>query len=131
MKRNKAKRSELVLEVFRPEIVDLMIDSRARLQVSETKDVYTSRDIKGLGKSYMFERSRVNGIEAYSFYIQYYGLTGLYKAINKLIDSGKQNLINDLLTDENLGCDRWKHERKVLLQELPGKNRSRIPKPSF
>ena len=121
MKRNKAKRSQLVLEVFRPDIVEMMKDARARLQISEKKDVYTARDIKGLGKSYMYERSRVNGIDAYTFYIQYYGLTGLYKAVNKLIELGEKDQINNLLTDESLGCDRWKHERNVLLEELPGK----------
>ena len=121
MKRNKAKRSELVLEVFRPDIIQLMEDARARLHVSKKKDVYTSKDIEGLGKNYMFERSRLNGIAAYTFYIQYYALTGLYKAANKMIELGKQDKIKSLLSDDSLGDDRWKDERRVLLKELPAK----------
>lgn len=121
MKRNKAKRSKLVFEVFRPEIIELMKDARKRLQVSETKDIYTSRDIKGLGKSYMSESSRQNGLNAYTFYLQYYGLTGLYRAVTRLMEEGKKDQIASLI-DTKTDCDRWEHERATLREELPGKS---------
>ena len=85
MKRNKAKRTEFVFEVFRPDIVDLMVDSRDRLQAvrddrilaqRDVKNLYTDKDVKGLGKNYMKEDARKRAIKAYTFYIQYYGLMG-------------------------------------------------------
>ncbi|MDX9701990.1 MAG: DUF4954 family protein [Candidatus Auribacterota bacterium] len=121
MKRNKAKRSKLVFEVFRPEIIDLMKDARNRLQVSQIKEVYTSKEIKGLGKSYMSEKSRQNGIDSYTFYIKYYGLTGLYRAVCKMLDEGKKDKIASLIQTKT-DCPRWEHERAVLLEELPGKS---------
>ncbi|RJP62161.1 MAG: DUF4954 family protein [Candidatus Auribacter fodinae] len=123
MKRNKAKRSELVFEVFRPEIIDLMIDARKRLQVSQIKDVYTSKEIKGLGKNYMYESSRNAGIEAYTFYLKYYGLKGLYTQVKQLVAANKKDALKTILSAKSSDA-RWEHERTVLLQELPGKSLS-------
>ncbi len=120
-KRNKAKRAQIVFEVFRPDIVDIMIDARARLEVSEKKDVYTSRDIKGLGKNYMYERSRLAGIEAYTFYLKYYALTGLYRTVKYYVDNDMKNELKTILTKKTT-CDRWEHERNVLSAELAGKS---------
>ncbi len=120
MKRNKAKRSDIVFEVFRPDIVDLMIDSRKRLDVSEIKDIYTSRDIKGMGKSYMSERSRQNGVKAYTFYIQYYALSGLLRKLKSLVEENKTDKFASVLT-ETSSSERFEHERKILSAELPGK----------
>lgn len=120
-KRNKAKRAQIVFEVFRPEIVDLMIDARKRLNVATKKDVYSSKEIKGLGKSYLLEQSRVDGIEAYTFYIKYYALTGLYRTVKYYVDNTMKDEIKTVLTKQTT-CDRWEHERKILLAELPGKS---------
>ncbi|MCB1196154.1 DUF4954 family protein [bacterium] len=122
MKRNKAKRSKLVFEVFRPEIVDLMIDARARLQnVKETKEWYTSREVKGLGKNYMSDESRLKGIEAYTFYLKYYALTGLYRLAKHAVEKGNLDKVKKCLEPGQFCCERWEHERTVLLKELPGK----------
>jgi NDP-sugar pyrophosphorylase family protein len=116
IKRNKAKRSQFVFEVFRPDIIDLMIDARKRLQVSEKKEIYTDKDIKGLGKNYMLEASRVSGIEAYTFYIKYYALLGLKRVVAKFLAEGKN--ITDIL-DKKTECPRWENERAILKAELP------------
>ncbi|MDD5449306.1 MAG: DUF4954 family protein [Candidatus Omnitrophica bacterium] len=113
-KRNKAKRARIEFEVFRPEIVDLMIGARSKLDgVKEIKKIYSDRDIKGTGKNYMLEESRKAGIEAYTFYIRYYALTGL-KA--RLSGTKKAKDILTKKTDDR----RWEHERLILNQELPG-----------
>ncbi|AXA37378.1 MAG: DUF4954 family protein [Candidatus Hydrogenedentota bacterium] len=122
IKRNKARRSQFVFEVFRPDIVDLMIEARRRLQeVKEVKPVYTDKDIKGLGKNYMQESSRKKGIEAYTFYIQYYALNGLKKRVEKILAekgaAAVKNVLNEASEDP-----RWEHERKVLVAEFPGKD---------
>jgi len=125
IKRNKAKRSKLVFEVFRPEIVDLMVSARKRLQSACGKEVYTRKEVKGLGKSYMTEQSRVSAIEAYTFYIQYYALCGLKKMVKELDGSGRIGEAKSLLSQSAAsfnGCSRWDHEKNVLLQELTGKS---------
>ena len=116
IKRNKAKRSQFVFEVFRPDIIDLMIEARKRLQVSEKKEVYTDKDIKGIGKNYMLEASRVSGIEAYTFYIKYYALLGLKKVVAKFLAEGKS--VADIL-NKKTECPRWENERAILKVELP------------
>jgi len=122
IKRNKAKRTQFVFEVFRPDIVDLMIEARRRLQeVKEVKAVYTDKDIKGLGKNYMLESSRKKAIEAYTFYIQYYGLNGLKKMVEKTLAEKGSGAIKDILTAAS-SDPRWEHERKVLLAEFPNKD---------
>ncbi len=113
--RNKSKRTKVVFEVFRPEIVDMMIDARARLRgVTEMKEVYTDRDIKGIGKNYLKERSRASGIEAYDFYIRNYALTGLWRMAKK----GDLSGLLEKATDD----PRWEHERAILLTEFEGKS---------
>ena len=112
-KRNKAKRAKIEFEVFRPEIIDLMIDARRRLgEVKQVKKVYTDKDINGTGKNYMLEESRSAGIEAYTFYIKYYALMGL----KKQLASNKK--AKDVLTKKTQD-PRWEHERLLLSQELP------------
>jgi len=112
-KRNKAKRAKIEFEVFRPEIVDMMIDSRKRLEaVKQPKKVYTDKDINGIGKNYMLEESRKAGIEAYTFYIRYYALMGL----KKCLEASKK--AKDILTKKS-DNPRWEHERSILNQELP------------
>ena len=126
-KRNKARRSKFVFEVFRPEIVDLMVDARRRLQaVKAPKEVYTSKDIEGLGKNYLTEGSRTKAIGTYTFYLQYYALLGLKREVAELAKglSPKGTVpiaeIEGLLTEPCRECPRWEHERQTLARELPG-----------
>jgi hypothetical protein len=118
-KRNKARRAKIEFEVFRPEIVDMMLDARKRLMgVKEQKKVYTDKDIKGIGKNYMMEESRTAGIEAYTFYIKYYALMGLKKQIEKSQVTSHKSQVKDILTKKT-SDPRWEHERQILAQELP------------
>lgn len=120
-KRNKARRTKFVFEVFRPDIVDMMIAARERLAgVKETKAIYTDKDIKGLGKNYMKEDARKRAIEAYTFYIQYYALNGLKRVVEKALAENPKTDVNALLLQAS-NDPRWEHERSVLAKELPGK----------
>lgn len=119
-KRNRARRSQFVFEVFRPEIVDLMVDARRRLQAVKTaKEVYTSKEVEGLGKNYLTEASRKRAIETYTFYIQYYALTGLKREVATLLKEKDRESLASLLTEPCAECPRWKHERRLLTQEFP------------
>ncbi|NOZ63954.1 MAG: DUF4954 family protein [Caldiserica bacterium] len=114
-KRNKARRSRFDFEVLRPDIVDLMIEARERLKnIPEVKDFYLGKDLPGLGKNYLFEKNRKKAVDIYTFFIRYYALCGLK---NKLEES---NEWKDILVKES-SHTRWEHERKIILQEFPGK----------
>ena len=118
IKRNKAKRTQFVFEVFRPDIVDKMIEARKRLSaVKEVKSYYTDKDIHGIGKNYMSEASRKNGIEAYTYYIRYYALKGLKKKAEKIIASGKVDMVPKALNTKTPDA-RWEHERAIILLEF-------------
>ncbi|OIO80712.1 MAG: hypothetical protein COW11_06355 [Candidatus Omnitrophica bacterium CG12_big_fil_rev_8_21_14_0_65_43_15] len=124
-KRNKAKRSKFVFEVFRPQIVDLMLDARQRLiDIKFKKNYYTFKDIQGLGKNYLLETDRARGVEAYTFYIRYYALLGLKKKLEELL-AGKKSAFKknsgNVLTLHSKD-KRWEHERKILIQELKDKS---------
>lgn len=123
-KRNKAKRSKLVFEVFRPDIVDLMLDARQRLSdIKFKKNYYTSKDIQGLGKNYLMETDRARGVEAYTFYIRYYALLGLKKKLSELLAEKKSSFKKNAEKAPNTHSKdkRWEHERKVLIQEFKDK----------
>jgi len=118
VKRNKAKRTKFVFEVFRPDIVDMMIEARDRLSsVHEVHDVYTDKDIKGIGKNYMFEESRKSGIETYAYYIRYYALKGLKKKVEEMVASGKVDMVTKILSTKTSDA-RWEHERAIILSEF-------------
>ncbi len=124
-KRNKAKRSKFIFEVFRPDIVDLMLDARQRLSdIKFKKNYYTSKDIQGLGKNYMLETDRANGVEAYSFYIKYYALLGLKRKLTELLEGKKSDFKRNSgkILSTHSKDKRWEHERKILAQELPDKD---------
>lgn len=122
-KRNKAKRSRFDFEVFRPEIVDGMVDARRRLAAASGKEIYTSKDVKGLGKNYMSEANRKRAIQIYTFYIRYYALLGLKRELEglavKKASDGLKAAAQDLLKEESSNL-RWEHERKLLLEEFEG-----------
>ncbi|PIQ83004.1 MAG: hypothetical protein COV76_00690 [Candidatus Omnitrophica bacterium CG11_big_fil_rev_8_21_14_0_20_64_10] len=114
-KRNKAKRSSFDFEVFRPEIVDMMVSARERLKKAQGQEIYTSKQVKGLGKNYLSEASRKNGIEAYTTTIRTYALSGLKRELEAL--QGKNGAAS--LLQKSGGSPRWQHERKLLNEEFP------------
>lgn len=76
--RNKARRSTFDLRVFRPETVALVRDACRRLRgVRAPKEIYTERDIEGLGKNVLTEEHRRKAVEAYRAFLEYDALTAL------------------------------------------------------
>jgi hypothetical protein len=116
-KRNQAQRTAFDFTVFRPEIVDLMVASRGRLRdVKEKKTAYTDRDVPGLGKNYLTEEGRRNGMDAYGFYIEYYCLTGLRDTARELLSAQDQAGIKAIYTRKT-DSNRWEHQRALLHSE--------------
>ena len=78
-------------EALRPTTVEMMIDARQRLQEvveGECKYydksggmVWTSKEIRGLGKNYMKEKTRVQAIRTYSDFILFYCVRAMWRAL--------------------------------------------------
>ena len=112
--RDRARRSTIEYEVFRPEIIDMMIRARDRLvSVTEMKELYLQGDIPGLGKNYLLERCRKSGIDAYNYYIEFFALGGLRERASFVLDSegpGALAAICSVETDDL----KWEYARKLL-----------------
>jgi len=134
--RNKATRSTFGYEVFRPDIIDLMVTARtALLKVAQDPQspertaalasnsihnfVYIDKDIPGLGKNFMKESARVEGIAAYTFYIRLYALKGLRLAMRFCLKTNRDH--SRVLESGYIGDPRYEHERALLMSEFPGK----------
>ncbi len=77
--RNRAKHWTGNTDVFRPDIIDMMIDAEERLSGINGGELYTEKDIPGLGKNFLTEEHRKKALETYRFHILYYALSGLRK----------------------------------------------------
>ncbi len=104
--------------MYRPDIVDLVIDARARLQKEqkEIKPVYTEKDIPGLGKNYMKEESRLAGIQAYTDFIELYALRGFKAQVERLVQQGRASEVTNLLTQQT-NDPVWEHQRALFATE--------------
>ena len=116
-KRNKARRTEFVFDVFRRDIVEKMITARDRLKnVTDVKEHYTDKDIPGLGKNFMMEENRTKGIETYDLFIEYFVFEGLADRVALLLDDGAKDRvasIYDVETDD----PGWEYRRTLLHSE--------------
>ena len=133
--RNLSRREPLDHEVFRPEIVDRMVRARAALKKLETSlnparakaikigehsAVFTDKDLPGLGKNFMKETARLEGIGAYTFYIRLYALKGLYFAVRFCMEHGRD--VRRVLEPGTLEDPRYEHELALLKSEFAGKS---------
>ncbi|CAM9698119.1 unnamed protein product [Chrysoparadoxa australica] len=77
--------------VFRPSTVRLMVNARSALRIAEAVEVadtkgaaiYTCKGCRGLGKNFMTEQGRLEGIEAYTLHIRRYLLTWLLEELEQ------------------------------------------------
>jgi hypothetical protein len=118
-KRNKARREEIVFEVLRPEVVDWMMEARRRLLGVEpdTRNVYTEKEISGLGKNFLTEPARKEGIEIYTFNIGLYALRGLFNQVRRLLSEGRSGGAEEVF-EQATDDPRWEHERAILSDEF-------------
>jgi hypothetical protein len=116
--RNKARRSHFEFEVLRSEIIDLVRNACLHLErVSVVKEIYTERDLKGLGKNFMFEESRRRAIEAYRFSVRYYALLGLKDQVQTILAADDFVRLDRVLEMPSQD-PRWEHRRRLLTKEL-------------
>ncbi|DBA02253.1 TPA: hypothetical protein N0F65_007663 [Lagenidium giganteum] len=116
--RNKSKRTQVEPEIFRPEVINYMKDARAQLVAAAGKAtlkldngeaVYTDKQVKGIGKNYMREKPRQEGVAAYTFFIQLYALGGLLELLE-----GGHGVVN--ATVQAFG--RATHQLNTLVEEF-------------
>jgi hypothetical protein len=113
-KRDKARREKTAFEIFRPDIMDLVVEARDRLlKVKQVKEYYTDKDVPALGKNTLSEAARTKAVETYGFYLRYYALSGLAREL-----SGASAPDRALL-DKPAAGPRFAHERGILSAELP------------
>jgi hypothetical protein len=83
--RDRAARQRASHEIFRPAILDLMADACVRLEaVPCSKEVYTDRDIPGLGRNVLLERHRVAAIRCYREHLERRALLELFDRLECL-----------------------------------------------
>jgi hypothetical protein len=115
--RNKARRTKFSLEIFRPEIIDLLVDARMRCNnISSIKEFYTEADLPGTGKNFVTRTSLQKAINTYSLHIEYYCLKALFEQCRAIIESDNPGSIMSVFTDHS-GNFRWEHCRKLGLSE--------------
>jgi hypothetical protein len=114
--RNKSRKNSIDLNIFRPEIIDMMIIARNRLKnVSVVKEIYTEHDIEGTGKNYVTENNRLKAIESYTFYIQLYALNELSHRIDRVLS--EKNSIDNLAVYKEDNNRQWSHALQILHDE--------------
>ena len=74
-KRDKSRRHVIHYQVLRPEIMEKVLDALRRLEsVTDIKEIYTDKDIPGIGKNFLRENSRQLAIESYQRVLKRYSL---------------------------------------------------------
>jgi len=131
MQRSKSQRHKrLVREpVFRPEIVDAMIEARARLRRvvgreggrQEGKEgVYlTAKELEGAGANMVTWRGAEEGCETYTEWIKRYALRGLYDQLTKRQTGKREREEGEGRSDKD-DYDMWWHQRSILRAEYGG-----------
>ena len=111
--RNKAHRSPSTFTIFRPDIVNLMLNARDRLRdITVVKDYYFDSDIPGIGKNFVTRQNIVRAVEIYSRHIEHYVLSGLLDQCTTRIGTGNDLNYSIILTaSENTGL--WEHQKST------------------
>ena len=106
--RDRSTRSQLEHRIFRKEIVEWMLRAIDRLESVEPKEIYTERQIEGLGKNFMRESTRGKAIEAYRFHSVFYALEGLFR---RSLDKG--GFSSTVLKRKSADLE-WEFQRQIL-----------------
>lgn len=112
-KRNRARRDSFEFTILRPDIVDMMVTARSRLQSASGSGIYTDREIAGAGKNFITAAGVRSGIESYDFFIKYYALRMYAKRAGRLIAGGSA-LNENLILEDDPGIKWWHHARLIL-----------------
>ncbi|GAB5030663.1 Hypothetical protein NocV09_00303290 [Nannochloropsis oceanica] len=131
MQRSKSQRHKrLVREpVFRPDIVDAMIEARARLRRAVGRErgreegnggaFFTANELEGAGANMVTWKGAEEGLATYTEWIKRYALRGLFDHLVKERRGGKEGEERGGRNDVE-DYDMWWHQRSVLRAEYGG-----------
>lgn len=74
LSRNRARHWEPRGGIFREDTVEMMMNALEKLEVESIKEIYTEKDIIGLGKNILTESHRLRAVETYRFHVRYFAL---------------------------------------------------------
>lgn len=111
--RDKARRTVVSFDVLRKDTVEKIATALNVLSAAPTKDLYTEKDIPGLGKNVMTAESRIKAMKTYEFYCRLYALGGLKKRIAELIVSGSPVKPKPLFGASSKDQE-WHYQRQLL-----------------
>lgn len=116
-KRNKARRSTFCFDVFRPDVIDLLLSARDRLRdFTEVREFYLESDIAGIGKNYVSHGNLLKAIETYTRSIEQYCLEGFYQQCSMLLK--KEIPVNDsTITSTPSDNPYWSHQCRICTYE--------------
>lgn len=118
LKRNRAKRWKPSHEgVMNEETAGLMVDALKRLEVKETREVYTEEHVPGIGRNFLTEEHRLRAIETYRFHLKLYALEKLSDGKGR-VPAG--SVAEEVLRVEFHGMDdrTLPEARKAMLERL-------------
>ena len=76
--RNRARRTVIPCEVFRPDTIERIREACRLLEdLGQVKDVYTESDLPGLGKNFLTEANRLRALRGYQSILRWYELRSL------------------------------------------------------
>jgi hypothetical protein len=120
--RNHARRAAFDLRVFRPEIAECVRDACRQLEeVRARRDIFTDRDLAGLGKNFLPEPNRRRAIEAYRYFLRLYALLALKHRAEQLLELGLDDVPGRLLTMPDPDPE-WDLARQLLREDLGVRN---------
>ncbi len=98
-KRDQSKRHAISYHVLRPSTIVLIQDALRRLEsVKEIKEIYTDKDVEGIGKNFIRESVRLEAIESYTYTLKRYALRVLLaEAEGHEQESGAETLAHEIL----------------------------------
>jgi len=141
MHRSKSRRHKAMVTepIFRPEIIDMMVEARARLQQalgsrggwdgkSTEKPFFSKKDLDGSGSNVVTWRGANEGVDTYTVWIKRYALRGLYDRLKNL--EKEEMGINEGGVEEARkfnGNSFWEHQKPILLSMYSGEARITSP----
>lgn len=114
--RCRSRRQPVDPDPMRLEVMEMVRLARDRLRVVESRELYTGRDIPGLGPNVMTEESRRAAIEGYTFLLVYKALLALWARARACGPKGDP--LAACVPSE--GQNSWEFYRSVLGEERKG-----------
>ncbi len=115
--RDRAKRHRLVHDVFRPEIMALVADALRRLErLAHAREVYTEKDIPGLGRNVLLERHRAAAVRTYAEHLDRFHLLRLLDRATRVLEADRGAALSRFTdSDDREACQRL-HRLTELLE---------------